>query len=310
MAIPKRLQDQAGLHALVDGIAYHLPVKSEQTPAIMAAFTLNADRAAALMPGKEIHPLRLWNQKGLLLITVIDYQVTDIGKYVEFSIGITCTHGSQPAPPLLPALLSNVFGTGQFVYDLPVSSEISVKGGKGIWGMPKRQANLDFIIGDNTISSQYDLDGHLAMKIEIEKPENIWLPIDLSAANYCHFRGMLMKSDIYFKSQAGFSLFKKGAATLTIGDHPRMQPLKTLDISPDPLFTAFLPDVHGILDDHFESWFLGYDAPPNTVPEGLESVINLGLSQEWLPPPSVGKDQPMSAHPQSAQQQEVTLGGL
>ena len=29
---------------------------------------------------------------------------------------------------------------GQYVWDLPVSTEISVKGGKGIWGTPKHQA--------------------------------------------------------------------------------------------------------------------------------------------------------------------------
>ena len=39
------------------------------------------------------------------MITVIDYRVTDIGKYIEFSIAIACTHGRKPAPPILPALL-------------------------------------------------------------------------------------------------------------------------------------------------------------------------------------------------------------
>jgi hypothetical protein len=39
-------------------------------------------------------------------------------------------------------------GTGQYIPDLPVSSEISVKGGKGIWGMPKHKSNLDFKITD------------------------------------------------------------------------------------------------------------------------------------------------------------------
>lgn len=309
MAIPKRLRKQTGQYALVDDIPYQLPINSEKTPAIMAAFTLNADRAAVLMPGKEVHPLRLWNGKGLLLITVIDYRVTDIGKYIEFSIAIACTHGAKPAPPLLPALMMKTFGTGQFVYDLPVSTEISVKGGKGIWGMPKHQANLDFVIGEKTISSQYDLDGQLAMKIEIEKPQKTWLPLSLGAANYCQFRGMLMKSYIHFQSQLGFSLFKKGAAKLTLGDHPRLQSLKSMEISSHPLFTAFFPEINGILDDHFESWFLGYDSPPSESPEGLESVIHLGLGQDWLAPPSIDKDHSISDENHDIQQQEVSLGG-
>jgi hypothetical protein len=270
---------------LVDGIPFVLPVNGERTPALGAVFTVNATKARQLLPGNELHPLRIWRNRSLLVISVINYQVTDIGKYIEFSIGLACTHGHRAAPPLLPGLLNRLFGTGQYVYDLPVSSEVSVKGGKGIWGMPKHQANLDFVVDDDTVSSQYDDDGQLAMKIEMRRPKGFSLPINVRAANYCQFRGMLMKSYVYFKGRAAWSLFSKGAARLTIGDHPRMQPLKELEISPGPIFTAFLPEITGVLDDYHESWFVTSDMPFADMPEGLESVVNLGRGEEWLPPP-------------------------
>ncbi len=216
---------------------------------------------------------------------MIDYRDTVIGKYIEYSIAIACTHGSRPAPRLLPAVLMNSYGTGQYVYDLPVSTEISVKGGKGIWGMPKHQANLDFLISDTTVSSQYDKDGQFAMKIEIQKPRKAWFPLSMAGVNYCQYRGMLMKSSLYFKAKAGFTLRKKGAATLTIGDHPRVRALKDLEINEQPIFTAFIPAANGVLDDHYESWFLSFPDPPRARPEGFESVIDLGLSEEWLAPP-------------------------
>ncbi|HEX8179999.1 MAG TPA: acetoacetate decarboxylase family protein [Pyrinomonadaceae bacterium] len=284
MAIPRRLKRQAGRYALVDGIPFHLPVYCKNSPCLMAAFSINAERAARLLPGNEVHPLRVWN-KGVLLITVIDYRDTVIGKYIEYSIAIACTHGPRPAPRLLPALFMNLFEAGQYVLDLPVSTEISVKGGKGIWGMPKHQANLDFQITDKTVSAQYDKDGQFAMKIEIERPKSAWLPINMGATNFCQFRGLLMKSTLYFKARAGFSLLKKSAARLTIGDHPRVRPLKDLEISPHPFFTAFIPAANGVLDDHFEGWYLSFPEPPTVRPEGFESVINLGLSEEWLAPP-------------------------
>ncbi|MFY9269447.1 MAG: acetoacetate decarboxylase family protein [Candidatus Manganitrophaceae bacterium] len=284
MAVPKRLKEQQGKYALVDRIPFDLPVRSEQSPALMAVFPINAEKARRLLPGGEIHPFRLWN-RALLVITVIDYRVTVIGKYIEFSIAIACTHGSKPAPPLLPALMMKHYGTGQFVYDLPVSTEISVKGGKGIWGMPKHKASLDFMINDKTASSQYDLDGQLAMKIEIDRPSKGGFPIGMGGINYCQFRGMLMKSYVYFKGKPDVALFKKGSARLTLGDHPRMKPLKELEIDPNPIFTAFFPETSGLLDDHFECWFLSYDRQPSHPPEGLESVVDLGLSQEWPEPP-------------------------
>jgi hypothetical protein len=108
----------------------------------------------------------------------------------------------------------------------------------------------------------------------------------IGAANFCQFRGMLMKSYIYFRGKVGFTFLKKGAAELIIGDHPRLAPLKSLNARPDPLFTAWLPDSNGVLDDYFESWFLSYSNPVATRPEGLESVAGLGLGEDWLAPPN------------------------
>lgn len=284
MGIPRRLRTQAGRYALVDGIPFRLPVASHHSPALMAAFPIDADRAQALIPGNEIQVLR-WGRRGFLLITVIDYRETNIGKYIEYSIGIACSRGTRSAPLPFAFLFQKRYGIGQYVIDLPVSSLISVKGGKGIWGMPKHQANLDFVITDDIVSSQYDKDGLPAMKIEIDRPRMARLPIDVGAVNYCAFRGMLMKSSIYFKGAMDVAFGPQASARLYLGDHPRMDPLRRLDIASRPLFTAFLEDSQGVLDDHYEGWFLTYDERPLERPEGLESVIDLGLSEEWLDPP-------------------------
>lgn len=284
MAQPARLAQQAGRWAMVDGIPFQMPVYCRNSPALFAVFSIDAEKARKLIPGNEIHPLRLWN-RGLLVVSVIDYLDTNIGRYIEFSIAIACTRGSRPAPRLLPALFMDHYGTGQWVWDLPVSTEISVKGGKGIWGMPKHQANLNYVIGEQVVSSQYDQDGMFAVKIEVERPKNCRWPVSMRGVNYSAFRGMLFRSSVYFQGKLGLHLFNKSAARLTIGDHPRVQPLKDLDISPHPIFAAFLPQANGVLDDHTESWFLSEAMLAAKPPEGMEAVVNLGLGQEWLAPP-------------------------
>jgi hypothetical protein len=295
MTIPRRQRRQTGKFALVDGIPFHMPIDSKDTAALMAIFSIDADAAREILPGNEIHPFRLLNGRGALVITVVDYRTTDIGKYIEFSIAIACTRGPKPAPRMLPALFRRTFETGQYVFDLPVSTEISVKGGKGIWGMPKHQANLDFVETDDQVSSQYDLDGSLAMRIEVDRPSGFRLPLRIGAVNYCQFRGMLMKSYIYFAGRAGFKLLKRGSARLYLGSSPRMDPLRSLDISDDPLATAFLSDTYGVLDDYYEGWFLTHDQPPTERPEGFESVIDLGLGEDWLPPPQAPVGTPARA---------------
>ena len=286
-SVPRRQRRLAGRRAVVDGIPFTLPVNSEQTPALMAAFPVDGDAAARLLPGDELHPVRLPGGRGLLVVTVVNYEITDIGRYVEYSLAIACTFGAKPAPPLLPGLLRGHYGTGQFVLDLPVSSEISVKGGKGIWGMPKHQANLDFTITPTMVSSQYDVDGLLGARIEIDRPPETALPLDVGAANYCVFRGMVMKSFIYFQGAADIALGKRAKARLYLGDAPQVAPLHDLGMSPDPVFTAFLPSSRGVLDDHFECWFMTSADGQHEAGEGLDSVVNLGRSEEWLDPPKV-----------------------
>lgn len=288
MSVPRRIKDYTGRYAKVDDVPFALPIQARNTPALMAAFYCDYEKAKALMPGNELHPFRYINGKAVFVVTVVNYIDTTIGKYIEYSIALACTHGRKPAPAMLPALFMKSYGTGQFILDLPVSSEISVKGGKGIWGMPKHKASLDFIQTDSMVSAQYEKDGQFAFRIEIEKPKKAGLPLSIGAVNYSHFRNMLMESYIYFKAKVGFRFGKRAIGSLFIGDHPRTRYMRDLNISPKPFFTAFMPAATGILDDHFRCWFITYDQMPGRVtPEGFESVIDLSLSEDWLPAPSV-----------------------
>lgn len=288
MKIPKRVKRYAGRYALVDNIPFTLPVQAKNSPALMAGFFCDYKKAQSLMPGNELHPLKYFNGKAIFMVTVIDYRDTTIGKYIEYSLAIACTRGKKPAPLLPAGIFMKSYGTGQFILDLPVSSEISVKGGKGIWGMPKHKASLDFIIGDQMVSSQYEKDGQFAFRIEIERPKKCNFPIKMGTINYSHFRNMLMASYIYFDSKAGVRLGKRAKGSLYIGDHPRIQYMRDLEISSKPFFTLYMPEANGVLDDHLETWFMTYENKPDHVtPEGLESIIDLGLSEEWLAAPSI-----------------------
>ncbi|MTI23158.1 acetoacetate decarboxylase [Fulvivirga sp. RKSG066] len=284
---PKRIKKYKDRYALVDSIPYQMPIYAKDSPALMAGFSCDWKKANALLPGNELHALKLPNGKAVLLITVINYVNTSIGKYIEYSIAIGCTHGSKPAPRIFNVAMMKKYGTGQYILDLPVSSEVSVKGGKGIWGMPKHKANLDFKDNGDVVSSQYEKDGKFVFRIEIDKPKSPSMKVKVGTTNYCKYRNMLMASYIYFNSKATFNLFGKAKGRLFIGDHPNVSMLHGLDITPDPFFTMFLPSASGILDDHFKCWFLTYEEPPKEMPEGYESVYDLGLSEDWLEDPSI-----------------------
>ena len=218
------------------------------------------------------------------MFSVINYGKTDLGSYVELSISIAVTHGRKPAPRLTPLLFRRRYGFGQFVVDLPVTTEYALKAGKEIFGLPKHLASLDFLVDDERVSSQYDMDGQLALRIDIARPTRRIFPLGLSTVSYSEFRGMLNRTFVFLTGKPAVSLM--GAeATLLIGDHPRVAFLKELEISEKPVFAAFYPNISGIIDDHHESWFLRFSEPPTIAPEGLESVVNLGHSEVPMPPP-------------------------
>ncbi|MCW2778242.1 MAG: acetoacetate decarboxylase, partial [Frankiales bacterium] len=160
-----------------------------------------------------------------------------------------------------------------------------VHGGKGIWGMPKHQANLDFLVTPTTVSSQYDVDGLLACRIAIARPRPQALPVRMSSTNYCAFRGMLMKSSISVTGLADVAFGASAQAQLLLGEAPQVAGLKTLGLSARPLFTAYLPSTSGVLDDHVESWFLSGEHEAPAGGDDLRSVTGLGLSQDWLDAP-------------------------
>jgi hypothetical protein len=236
-----------------------------------------------MLPGQELFPVRLLG-KGVLVVAVVNYLNSPIGKYVEYCIGILATRGYQSAPTLPALLFQKHFGTGVYIYDLPVSTVISVKGGLGIFGMPKRQGQLDYLIGDRTVSTQYDLDDQLVMRIDIARPRFTGLPLRLEGVSYGDFRGMLFKSYIHLRGQMGMRPGGRGARLL-VGDHPRADPIRRLDINPKALFTGFAPTMDGVLDDHVESWYMTAEAPPAPPTVGLPEVVGLTLSQTWLHPP-------------------------
>ncbi len=273
-----------GRRAAVDGIEFEMPVANAPSPALCAVFGIDAGAAGRLLPGQELHPLR-WRGRGALLVAVVDYQGTSIGTYVEFCLGVACTRGRRPWPAPLALLLARWSGLGVYIVDLPVSTEISVKGGRAIWGMAKRQAALDFVCDDDVVSSRYLLDDQLVARIDVPRPRRTPVPFRLAGVGYGAWRGLLTRSRIRMQGRAGVALRRREPGTLTLGDHPRADVIRRLDPSPRALWSAYIPDAVGVLDDYVESWFLTGDEAAPAPDFGLDEVVSLSFSQKRLPVP-------------------------
>jgi hypothetical protein len=126
----------------------------------------------------------------------------------------------------------------------------------------------------------------MVSRFDVRLPKSYWLPLNMGAANYCVFRGMMMKSLIYFRGKVGFHLMRPGSARLVLGDHPRADVIRGLEVDPNPIFSGYIPEVLGVLDDYFECWFVTPETEPTApIGEGLATTYPLGYGREWLTPP-------------------------
>ena len=66
MSIPKRIRNYEGRYALVDKIPYRMPIYAKDSPAIMAGFSCDYKKAEKLLPGNEVHALKLPNGRAVL----------------------------------------------------------------------------------------------------------------------------------------------------------------------------------------------------------------------------------------------------
>src|SRR5207302_4335393 len=57
MAFPRRVGWLDGKYANVDGIPFTMPIATHHSPAMFAAFTIDAQAAAEMLPGQELHPV-------------------------------------------------------------------------------------------------------------------------------------------------------------------------------------------------------------------------------------------------------------
>ena len=83
--VPRRQERLRGQHALADGIKYVMPVNSDDSPVLMAAFPINKKAAAAILPGPELRPFSLGG-KGLLVV-VMQTSIGRAGRPKELGAG-------------------------------------------------------------------------------------------------------------------------------------------------------------------------------------------------------------------------------
>lgn len=133
-----------------------LPVLYHDASALMVFFHVEHRRAAEMLAGTALAPVRFGRGTAMAAVAAFDYRATSLGPYRELGTALAVVPRSVAAPAL-PAFhllrAPSHRDVGWHVLDLPVTTLTAEVGGRELWGFPKFTTEIDIdLAGDRLMA--------------------------------------------------------------------------------------------------------------------------------------------------------------
>jgi hypothetical protein len=227
---------------LVMGRPVRLPLRIREAEALFASYLVPVAGVHALLGGSGLEAARLLPGKGLCSIIAVRYIDGDLGPYQEIAVAFFVR---QPvASPRRRShdvfqFLRRTLGT--YVYQLPVTEELAREAGIRIWGFPKWLGRISVQLERRTSRCALHCGDKHVLSLSVRNP--LPLPFrEQEMVTYTRKDGSLHRVR-WLAGGEGFGL-RPGGATLTLGDHPIGEDLKTLGLPKPALFSGRARRVH------------------------------------------------------------------
>lgn len=216
---------------LSTGHRVEVPLTTEAT---MTGAVLSADRRAVreYLPD-GLRPVRLTATRAGVTLLCVEYhrigRGTGITPYNEFGVLLPAVHGSREPLPYVSILTR---GVGGYVWYLPVTTEPARALGAEIWGYPKEVADITHEDDGSERRTVVDVDGQRFIEVAIDRPPTVrWRD---SSSSYTVRDGQVLREELALDGEFGGWPYG-GGVSYTLGDHPRAEMLRSLDIGDRPL---------------------------------------------------------------------------
>jgi len=137
---------------------------------INAIFTTRTSKLKKLLPHPNFKPIEMWPGMSMLGITVFEYRDSSIGPYNEiaFVIPIKFQTGFVfPGLALISMMRKNVFPS--YIYQMPVTIDISVKAGLHFWNHPKLLSEITIRDNGDNLDVTLKENGIMILKMSARK---------------------------------------------------------------------------------------------------------------------------------------------
>lgn len=229
---------------LSTGHQVELPLSTHAT---MTGAVLSASPEAVreLLP-KGLRPIRATRNRAAVTLLCVDYDRigsdSDITPYNEFGVLIPAVHDDTRTLPYASVFTRGVSG---YVWHLPVTSEPARALGVDIWGYPKEVADITHDDDGSTRHTSVQIDGQHLIDVTVERPP--MFSQSGSSVGYTTKDGSVLCEELQLDGDIGLWPYSSNIS-YTLGEHPRAQRLKKLDLSERALM-RFAADTEFVIHE-------------------------------------------------------------
>lgn len=224
-----------------------IPIFYRDGTAITALLPASIRRLRRILPDARYRPASLLPGVGVVGLTALDYRDTDIGPYGEFSFFVALR---PPFSAEGPGLLGQNRRKQMHIYiwHLPVTTEIALRGGVDYYNFPKFIANIDFENAGGEVRCRLSEKGEPIATLSGKR-----IPPtrrDLRMQNFIHLYMDGQPQSTEFKIHASEWASSWGSRNVRVElgqNHPVARALRGVLLSTRPLQYLYMPRFEAIL---------------------------------------------------------------
>ena len=221
-------------------------------------FMCSYKQALRVLPHPSMKPVKMPGGRAVVIFSCYEYKsVMNMQPYNEIAMTIPLLINPSISVPVLPLVSKAFKNFGYHVFSMPVTSEENRIRGQKLWGIPKVTERID-------IEQQSGFSTTVAFDDNGKEYFRLNVPMDGKAESfdetgqlYSVRESELVKAQTNFKGDFKVNkhmglLFNKGKKAdkplLTLGDSPRAEVLKRLEIEESVFQTRWCPSMEACFD--------------------------------------------------------------
>ena len=173
----------------VDGGTAMFPIFYRDARMFTIMLPANFLKLRRMLPDVRFVPAQVAPGVGAVLLTAFEYYDTDIKPYNEFSMSIFLNSpyfAPVPGYNVLRQYFARLYSV--YIYHLPVTTEIALRGGIDFYNYPKFLAGIEFSDTERRITCGLSRDGENILTVSGEKVQTGYLGEMKFLCNLYHFR--------------------------------------------------------------------------------------------------------------------------